>query len=92
MNNIGKNNKNGNVKWITALCLTAVLAIIGWTTTINLAARMKVLEDIKTQQVLLGADIAANNVRISILETRWSTIQSELLDIRVLLQKLRDDR
>jgi len=92
MDNSVKNNKNGNVKWITALCLTAVLAIIGWTTTINLAARMKVLEDIKTQQVLLGADIAANNVRISILETRWITIQSEFENIRLLLQKLRDDK
>ena len=92
MDNSVKNNKNGNVKWITALCLTAVLAVIGWTTTINLAARMKVLEDIKSQQVALSVSVTKCDVRISILETRWSTIQSELLDIRVLLQKLRDDR
>lgn len=87
-----ENNKNGNMKWVAALCLTAVLAIVGWTTTINLAARMKVLEDIKCQQVQLSETIGKNNVRISILETRWITIQSDLTDIRLILQKLRDDK
>ena len=92
MDNPAKNNKNGNVKWITALCLTAVLAIVGWTTTVNLAARMKMLEDIKAQQGLLTTSVAKCDIRISILETRWTMIQSDVTEIRLIVQKLRDDR
>ena len=92
MDNTAKNNKNGNVKWIVALCLTAVLAVIGWTTTANLAARMTMLEEIKTQQSLLNTAVTKCDVRISVLETRWVAIQSDLTDIRLIVQKIRDDR
>ena len=85
MDNIGGNNKNGNVKWITALCLTAVLAIIGWTTTANLAFQMKTMEETKAQST-------ENVVRISVLENQYQTIQDDLKDIKLILQKLRDDK
>ena len=85
MDNSVKNNKNGNVKWITALCLTAVLAIIGWTTTANLAFQMKIMEETKSQST-------DNVVRISVLENQYKTIQCDLADIKLLLQKLRDDK
>ena len=85
MDNSVKNNKNGNVKWITALCLTAVLAIIGWTTTANLAFQMKIMEETKSQST-------DNVVRISVLENQYKTIQCDLTDIKRLLQKLRDDK
>ena len=85
MDNTAKNNKNGNVKWITVLCLTAVLAIIGWTTTANLAFQMKTMEETRSQ-------CAVNVVRISVLENQYKTIQCDLADIKHLLQKLRDDK
>ena len=85
MDNSVKNNKNGNVKWITALCLTAVLAIIGWTTTANLAFQMKIMEETKSQST-------DNVVRISVLENQYKTIQCDLTDIKRILQKLRDDK
>ena len=85
MDNTVKNNKNGNVKWIAALCLTAVLAIIGWTTTANLAFQMKTMEETRTQST-------GNVVRISVLENQYQTIQDDLKDIKLILQKLRDDK
>ena len=82
------NNKRSAVlKWIIALCLTATLAIVGWTTTINLAARMRVLEEVKTACSQLNASVSANNVRISVLENKYDTIQSALAEIKVILTK-----
>ena len=83
MDNAVKNNKNGTVKWIIVLCLTAVLAIIGWTTTANLSSRMGIMEDIKAQ-------CTANNVRIAVRENRYDMIQATLVEIKIILQKLRD--
>lgn len=83
MDNTAKKNKNGSVKWIIILCLTAVLAIVGWTTTANLSSRMGIMEDIKAQ-------CTANNVRIAVLENRYDTIQATLVEIKMILQKLRD--
>ena len=86
------NNKRSAVlKWIIALCLTATLAIVGWTTTVNLAARMRALEEIKAISAQLNATVAANNVRISVLENKYDTIQATLLEIKVILQKLQNE-
>ena len=86
------NSKRGAVlKWIIALCLTATLAIVGWTTTVNLAARMRALEEIKAVSAQLNASVAANNVRISVLENKYDTIQATLLEIKVILQKLQNE-
>ena len=84
-----KNNK-ATVKWIVALCLTATLAIIGWTTTANLTARLRTLEEIKETAAQISATQQANTVRISVLENKYDTIQADLAEIKVLLQKLRD--
>ena len=82
------NRKNGVIRWIIALCLTASLAIIGWTTTVTLAARMRVLEDIQAQASQLSSTVAANNVRLTVLENKYDTIQAALVEIKVILQKL----
>ena len=90
-------NKNGNVKWIIALCLTITLAIVGWTTTANLSMRLKAMDEVRqsiTEVEKKSTEIIAiqqaNIVRISILENRYDTIQATLVEIKVMLQKLRD--
>ena len=77
-------NKNGSVKWIVVLCVTAVLAIVGWTTTVTLAARMRAME-------LLNANVLSLNIRTSVLENKYDTIQIDLVEIKMILQKLRDN-
>lgn len=73
------------VPWIIGLCVTAALAIIGWTTTANLAARMRTFEQIRIEAVDVKANIMANNVRVSVLETKYDTIQAALVEIKTLL-------
>ena len=84
------NKKNGTLKWIIALCLTATLAIIGWTMTGTLAARMQAMESIRTDQTNLTATVAANTIRLAVLENKYDMIQSNLLEIKVIVQKLQD--
>ena len=82
------NNKvRGNVKWIIGLCLAATVAIVGWTVTATLSSRMKTFEEIRTQTAEVKANVMANNVRISVLENKYDTIQASLAEIKVLLQK-----
>lgn len=82
--------RSSAIKWIVALCLTATLAVIGWTTTVTLATRMQALEAIQNQTHELKAVVAANNVRISVLENKYDTIQATLTEIKLILQKLQE--
>ena len=91
MDNTEKNSKNNTVKWIVALCVTAAIAIIGWTTTANLTARMRTIEEIKNTSNQIVATQQANNVRLSVLENKYDNIQATLLEIKVLVQKLREE-
>lgn len=87
---------NGNIEtskttqWIIALCVTVVLAIVGWTTTANLAIRIGNLEEIKKDAAEIKVSQQANNVRISVLENKYDTIQATLVEIKVILQKMRE--
>jgi len=85
--NSGKNN---SIRWIILLCITAVIAVVGWTTTANLAARMRTLDEIKQTSAQVVATQQANNVRISVLENKYDTIQATLVEIKVLIQKYMD--
>ncbi len=78
-----ENNKKGTVKWIIGLCVVAVVAIVGWTTTANLAIRMRSYEEIKKDAAEIKANIMANNVRVSVLETKYDTIQVTLTEIKL---------
>ena len=75
-------------RWIIALCLTATLAVIGWTSTATLAIRMKALEEVQNQTHELRVTVVANNVRLSVLESKYDTIQATLIEIKVLIQRL----
>jgi len=79
--------RNGTLKWIIALCLTATLAIIGWTITGTLATRLKILENIQVSYSVLNANLMANNIRISVLENKYDTIQAALAEIKAILTK-----
>ena len=92
MDNLVKNNNKKNMRWIVALCLTATLAIVGWSVTGTLATRMKTFEAIQNDYASLHAVVTANNVRLSVLENKYDNIQVSLTEIKLILQKLRDDR
>ena len=81
------NKKNGTFKWIIALCLTATLAIIGWTITGTLATRMRILGDIQASYSVLNANLMANNIRISVLENKYETIYLALTEIKSMVGK-----
>jgi hypothetical protein len=75
-----------NIKWIVALCLTAVLAIVGWTVTGSLTIKLRTIDDLRNQQLSTQSNVSANNVRISVLENKYDTIQASLAEIKALLQ------
>lgn len=79
--------KNNTIKWIVALCITATLAIVGWTVTAGLAARTNILVDMQETTAALQENTMSNNVRLSVLENKYDTIQAALSEIKVLLQK-----
>jgi hypothetical protein len=103
----GKDNrmdKHGTVKWIIALCVTAVIAVSGWTLTGTLAARSrsdiavettreKAYEDVRRDVTSVSANVSANNIRISVLENKYDTIDAALSEIKALLMThMRDTR
>jgi Tfp pilus assembly protein PilO len=77
-------------KWIVALCLTAVLAVIGWTVTVTLAQRMKIWEEEKQTQTEIKASVIANTIRLSVLENKYDMIATQLAEIKALIQKHMD--
>ena len=50
----------------------------------TLAARMRAME-------LLNANVLSLNIRTSVLENKYDTIQIDLVEIKMILQKLRDN-
>jgi hypothetical protein len=82
--------RNSTIKWIILLCVSATIAIVGWTTVANLGARLITLDEIKQTAVTIQAAQQANNVRISVLENKYDSIMAQLAEIKVMLQKLRD--
>jgi Tfp pilus assembly protein PilO len=82
---MAENDKHYNTKWIIAICLTAVLSIVGWTLTGTLANRMKVLEEMRTESAQIKANVSANNIRISVLENKYDLIAQSLTEIKALL-------
>ena len=75
--------------WIIGLCLTAVLAVIGWTVSISQALRMKVISKLENDQCAVAASVAALNIRTSVLENKYDTIQATLTEIKVMLSHMR---
>jgi hypothetical protein len=84
---------NGSVKWIIALCISIALAVMGWTVTGTLAIRMKAFEATESEVAGIKSNVAANNIRISVMENRFDTIQLSLADIKALITThMRDTR
>ncbi len=79
--------KNGMTKWIIGLCLTATLAIVGWTVTGTLASRLRSFEVIKETTINIEARQSATDIRVAVLENKYDTIQASLAEIKALLQK-----
>ena len=82
--------KHPTTRWIVALCLTATLAVVGWTSTATMAIRMKALEEVQAQTQELRVTVVANNVRLAVLENKYDTIQATLVEIKVMVQKLQE--
>jgi hypothetical protein len=78
-------NGSSSVKWIIGLCLATSVAIVGWTVTGTLAVRMKSFDEVKTEVVGVKSNVSANNIRISVLENKYDTIQTSLSRIEALL-------
>ena len=74
-----------SIQWIIGICLTATLAVVGWTVTIAQALRMKTFEKIEREHILTQANVAANNIRISVLESKFDTINTSLIKIEHML-------
>jgi len=72
--------------WIIGLCLTAVLAVIGWTVSISQALRMRVIAKLEKDQAMCMTNIASLNIRTSVLENRFDTLMAAILRIEALLQ------
>jgi hypothetical protein len=77
--------------WIIGICLTSVMAVIGWTVTISQALRMRVLVKLENNQCAVAAGVAALNIRTSVLENKYDTIQSALADIKALITHMRKE-
>lgn len=78
-------NKHGTVKWIVGLCVASTIAIVGWTVTGTLTVRLKSLDEVKANVAIVSSNVAANNIRISVLENKYEAIQASLADIKALL-------
>jgi hypothetical protein len=75
------------IEWIIALCVTAVVAVIGWTVTATLSQRMKVFETIQRDLIRMEAQTQAVCTRTSVLETKYDTVMAALARIEVMLQR-----
>ena len=73
--------------WVVGICLTAVLAVIGWTVSISQALRMRVFQKIEKDQTTLAAAVSANCLRIGVLEAKYDAINQSLTDIKIMIQK-----
>ena len=71
---------------IIGLCLTAVLAVIGWTVSVSQALRMRVIAKLEKDQAGCMSNIAALNIRTSVLENRYDTLLAAILRIEAMLQ------
>jgi uncharacterized protein YqgV (UPF0045/DUF77 family) len=80
-------NGKSTVKWIIGMCIAIALAVMGWTVTGTLAMRMRAIEEIKNAQVSTQINVAANNIRISVLENKYDMIQVSLAEIKALLME-----
>jgi hypothetical protein len=80
-----ENNSKGTVKWIVGLCVAVVVAVSGWTMTASLSSRMKAMDDIKDTTMSIQSNVAANNIRISVLENKYDSICTQLAEIKALL-------
>lgn len=73
------------VPWIIGLCVTATLAIVGWTTTSTLTSRMRAFERVKETTTGIQAQQSATEIRVAVLENKYDTIQAALSEIKALL-------
>lgn len=71
--------------WIIGLCLSVVMAVIGWTVTISQALRMRLFQKIEKDLISTTANVQANNIRISVLENKYDSIQTMLHEIKALI-------
>jgi len=78
------------IPWIIGICVTATLAIVGWTMNGSLASRMRTLERVKETAINLQAQQSATEIRIAVLENKYDTIQAALAEIKVLLMRHMD--
>lgn len=74
-----------SIQWAIGICLTATLAVVGWTITVAQALRMKTFEKIEKEHIATRANVDANNIRLSVLENKYDTINSALIEIKALI-------
>lgn len=79
-------HSNAAVKWIIALCLTAVIAVVGWTVTATMATRMQTNQDMQEKITTVQTGINNNNIRVSVLENKYDNIMDTLEDIKEMIR------
>jgi len=76
-----------SVEWIIALCVTAVVAVIGWTVTATLSMRMRVFDGIQKDLIRMEAQIQSVCTRTSVLENKYDTVLATLQEIKGMLAR-----
>jgi hypothetical protein len=82
-------NGNGSTtKFITVVLgiIAAIVTSVSLTYGITQGRASKSVEKVETAQVATQANVSANNIRISVLENKYDTIQASLLDLKVTTQ------
>ncbi len=76
---------NHTTRWIIALCITAVLAIAGWTVTFTQSLKARTYEAVVQEAVTLKGIVTAHTTQIAVLDTKYATFQESLNRIEELL-------
>lgn len=78
--------QNRASKWIISLCLTAVVAVVGWTITGTQAAKIRTAEQMQTDIRIVESSQQTQEIRLSVLENEYDNIMKTLDEIKDLLK------
>ena len=82
-------NGNGSTTRLITVVLGIIAAIVtsvSLTYGITQGRASKSVDKIEAAQVSTQANVSANNIRISVLENKYDTIQASLLDLKITSQ------
>jgi hypothetical protein len=87
-------NGNGSTTRLITVVLGIIAAIVtsvSLTYGITQGRATKSVDKVETAQVATQANVSANNIRISVLENKWDTVQASLLELKVTTKSATDE-